>query len=100
MGLMENLLRVYHDVEGKLILANTLVLRSKKPVTGVVVRKAMELLMKRHPCCACAPKRSKMEIKMPTLCSATCVGNTLLDTRNLWIYDEQNIWRQCLYQET
>jgi len=49
MGLLEENLRVFHDVEGKLILANTLVLRSKKPITNPVVRKAMELLIKRHP---------------------------------------------------
>ena len=40
---------VYHAVEGKLIVANTLVLRSRKPVTGPVVSKTMELLMKKHP---------------------------------------------------
>lgn len=31
MGIMEKFLRHGHDVEGKVILANTLVLRSKKP---------------------------------------------------------------------
>ena len=49
LGVMENLLRHGHDTIGHLILASTLVLRSKKPITGPVVRKAMELVMKRHP---------------------------------------------------
>ena len=46
---MEELLRHVHDTTGSLILADTLVLRSQKEITGSVVRKAMELLMRRHP---------------------------------------------------
>ena len=49
LGVLENWLRHGHDTIGHLILTSTLVLRSKKPITGPVVRKAMELLMKRHP---------------------------------------------------
>lgn len=49
LGIMEELLRHVHDTTGSLILADTLVLRSQKEITGSVVRKAMELLMRRHP---------------------------------------------------
>lgn len=49
LGIMEELLRRVHDTTGSLILADTLVLRSQKEITGSVVRKAMELLMRRHP---------------------------------------------------
>ena len=49
LGVMEKWMRLGHDTDGLFILANTLVLRSKKPITGPVVRKAMELLMKKHP---------------------------------------------------
>ena len=49
LGVMEKWMRQGHDTAGYLILANTLVLRSRKLITGPVVRKAMELLMKRHP---------------------------------------------------
>ena len=48
LGIMEELLRHVHDTTGSLILADTLVLRSQKEITGSVVRKAMELLMRRH----------------------------------------------------
>ena len=48
-GIMEEILAHIHDTAGSLILANTLVLRYKQPITGSMVRKAMELLMKRHP---------------------------------------------------
>ena len=49
LGIMEELLRHVHDTTGSHILADTLVLRSQKEITGSVVRKAMELLMRRHP---------------------------------------------------
>ncbi len=49
LGLMENAIRTFHDTKGNIILANTLVLRSKKLITRSVIGKAMQLLMKRHP---------------------------------------------------
>lgn len=49
LGTMEEMLRYARDKTGSLILANTLVLRSKKAITGAMVRKAMEQLMRRHP---------------------------------------------------
>lgn len=49
LGTLEEMLRYAHDTTGSLILANTLVLRSKKAITGAMVRKAMEQLMRRHP---------------------------------------------------
>ncbi|KAL9955088.1 hypothetical protein ACROYT_G036363, partial [Oculina patagonica] len=61
MGIMEKFLRHGHDVEGNVILANTLVLKSKKPITGPVVRKAMELLMRRHPMLRMYTKKNQDE---------------------------------------
>ena len=45
LGLLEDALRRFHDENGFLIFANTLVLRTKKSV----VKKALELLAERHP---------------------------------------------------
>ena len=59
LGVMENWLRHGHDTDGYLILASTQVLRSKKPITGPVVRKAMELLMNRHPMLRMCTKKAE-----------------------------------------
>ena len=49
LGFLEDAMRRFHDENGCLILANTLVLRTKKLLQESVVKKALELLSKRHP---------------------------------------------------
>ena len=59
IGVIEKWLTHGHDAAGSLSLASTLVLRSKKPITGSVVRKAMEVLMKRHPMLRMCTKKNQ-----------------------------------------
>ena len=40
VGPTENIWRIMHDKNGSVIIANTLVLRSKKPIQATVVKKA------------------------------------------------------------
>lgn len=40
---------VLHDLNGALIIADTAVLRSKSQIQASVLKRAMELLMRRHP---------------------------------------------------
>ena len=57
VGPTENIWRMLHDKNGSLLIAYTLVLRSKKPLQATVVKKAMELLTVRHPMlCMCVRK--------------------------------------------
>ena len=49
LGFLDDNLRRFHDENGFLILANALVLRTKKPLQEPVVKKALELLAERHP---------------------------------------------------
>ena len=90
-GEVENAWTFFHNISGGGILAETLVLRSKKQIKAAVVKKAMELLMKRHPLlCMCIRKNQGGDNcfqKMENVCVNLCQ----LDTK-----DWKNVMEESL----
>ena len=94
LGVMEKWMRQGHDTAGYLILANTLVLRSKKLITGPVVRKAMELLMKRHPMLRmCTKKNHDGDYRLQKM------ANVHVDLRELDTTDWKTVMEDSLLEE-
>ena len=94
LGIMEKWSRHGNDTDGFGILANTLVLRSKKPITGPVVRKAMDLLMERHPMLRmCTKKCQKGEYRLQKM------GNVHVDLRELDTADWETVMEDDLLEK-
>ena len=94
LGIVEKWMRLGHDTDGSRILANTLVLRSKKPITGPVVRKAMQLLMNRHPMLRmCTKKDQDGDYRLQKM------GNVHVDLRELDTTDWKTVMEDDLLQK-
>ena len=94
LGVVEKGLRHGHDMVGYLILANTLVLRSKKLIIGPVVRKAMELLMKRHPMLRmCTKKNQDGDYRLQKM------ANVHVDLRELDTTDWKTVMEDSLLEK-
>ncbi|XP_078373354.1 uncharacterized protein LOC144656935 isoform X1 [Oculina patagonica] len=94
LGIMEKWCRQGHDTDGFLILANTLVLRSKKPITGPVVRTALELLMKRHPMLRmCTKKDQDGDYRLQKM------ANVHVDLRELDTTDWKSVMEDSLVEK-
>ena len=94
LGIMENWLKHGHDLDGYLILASSLVLRSKKPITGPVVKKAMELLMKRHPMLRMCTKKVQNGD-----CHLQKMANGRVDMRELDTADWRTVMEESLLEK-
>ena len=93
-GILEKFIAQGHYVEGNIILANTLVLRSKKPITGSVARKAMELLMKRHPMLRmCIKKNQDGDYRLQKM------ANVHVDLRELDTTDWKTVMEDSLLEK-
>ena len=93
-GILEKFLAQSHDTTGLLIAAITMVLRSKKPITGSVVRKAMELLMKRHPMLRmCIKKNQDGDYRLQKM------ANVHVDLRELDTTDWKTVMEDSLLEK-
>lgn len=104
LGFLEDALRRFHDENGFLILANALVLRTKKPLQESVVKKALELLAERHPmlrmcirknndCDYCFQKRHNVLVDLRQL--DTSNWRNVMEENLLEKFDVENgpLWR-------
>jgi len=94
IGQLEDAWRLAHDMNGSLILANTLVLRSKKPIQASVVKKAMERLMKRHPMLRMCIKKNPDEDYW-----LRKMENVHVDLRQLDSEDWRNVMEESLLEK-
>jgi len=91
---MENNWRVLHDSCGSNILADVLVLRSKKPIQTSVLKKAMELLIKRHPLLGMCIKKNPDED-----CWLRKMENVHVDLRQFDSEDWRNVMEESLLEK-
>lgn len=90
LGLLEDALRRFHDENGFLIFANTLVLRTKKSV----VKKALELLAERHPMLRiCIRKNNDVDYCLQKR------HNVLVDLRQLDTSNWRNVMEESLLEK-
>lgn len=94
VGDMENRWRIYHDLNGSGILADALVLRSKKSIQATVVKKAMELLTKRHPMLRmCTRKNQDGDYRLQKM------ENVHVDLRQFDTGDWRNVMEESLLEK-
>lgn len=93
LGFLEDALRRLHDENGVLILANALVLRTKKPLQESVVKKALELLAERHPMLRmCIRKNNDVDYCFQKR------HNVLVDLRQLTPQTGATLWRRVCWR--
>ena len=93
-GVVENVWTVLHDLNGALIIADTTVLRSKSQIQASVLKRAMELLMRRHPLLRMCIRRNKD--------GEYCLQkmeNVHLDLRQLDSEDWRNVMEESLLEK-